>query len=265
MVNAGGRHIEPDPVTANLPSLQEVPKDTPDSLQAHPLPRAAHESAYPADRDVLEERERSSGFQETGQRMENPLNRFHGEIVERQPGNNQVVLRLLRKLFDVAVEDSRTRTHRPELWIMSHSVAETCDETLIELHEIQPVIRSHSCDDTVRHGPRPRTDFQYVPGFPPGLSDGTTQCVRQLSPAWQNRSGRAAGPQEFAQEQRKVLGGFLPTAPENRTHGGSLTSQETTPRSQCSRLPAAWFLALRTVLLPILVLFAVRACGIATH
>ena len=56
-----------------------------------PLLGAAHHRPGLPDGDVLEERKNPARAEQARERIENLLDRFHAEIIERQPGNNQVI------------------------------------------------------------------------------------------------------------------------------------------------------------------------------
>ena len=203
-MDPGGWHVQPDAVAADFTVGQQGRHDLADAAEPGALVPAAEELLEAAQGDVLEEGQGPARLQQARHDFQEPPHVVDGEIVQRQPGDDEVVLLPRRQIFHGTVQHAGTVGHCLKGGLGLQPPAEALNKTGVEFHQIQPVLRAKDVDQASGDGPRARPDFQDPPRVVGRLRGESGQGHAQAPPTGQNRPGRVEVAAKLAEKKADV-------------------------------------------------------------
>ena len=117
---------------------------------------------------------------------EDPFHVGHGKVVQRKPGDDQVVALVGRQVFHGAVQHAGGAGYRLKCRLDGKTALELLDERAIEFHQVDAVAGSHGGEDLSGDGAGARSDLEDPARGKGDRSNlrGTAQigCFAQIGP-----------------------------------------------------------------------------------
>lgn len=152
--------VGPDQIAADFVVVNHPMDRLADVSKSCPFGTSRNDSSQWTETDVLKKRESPTRFEQPPQRGENRVDCFGRKIVERQSGDDQIIVVLACELFDGQVEDGCPISGGDECRIVLQAVVEPGHELIVQFDQIELVAGPHALDNPGRDCAGAWADFE---------------------------------------------------------------------------------------------------------